>query len=466
MAMNQATNRLEGYEAKCLGDHRRAVRMAGMVETLIRRPSGKVCEVFRDDAERQAAYDFLEHATVRAEAVQEIAAIQTARRCVGQKSVLAVLDGSSLSLTDEGGTKGFGSVGPREKGASGLKVINVLAVTPTGQTVGVLAQEFWARGAAAERGYRPLHDRESYRWHLALDRAYAVMKKWSPETRLHALVDREGDATLLIKHLTELDCDFTVRANGTRKVLVGGRRVLLRPLLKKQAVIARYTVAVEDTERSPARVATLAVRAARVQMVLRDRHVGERSVRELTVIWAREENAPRGATPLDWLLYTTVPVRTAREALEGVVRYGYRWRIEDFHKMLKSGGGCVEDSQLRSVAAVIKWATLHAMVAGRAQRLRDASRTSPEVPASVEFTEAEIEALVLLKTAEKRRTETITADGLTLARAVRWTADLGGFAATGVSKKLPGATVIGRGLERVVDMVHIVAALRAAGKMR
>lgn len=456
-----------GFAASALGDVRRAKRFHKMLAALSRRPSGKVSEVFRRAADQQAAYDFLEHDTVDANAVQMLAFRETATRCRGHRSVYLVLDGSSLSLTDRTGTKGFGSIGNRGKNGRGLKVMNGLAVSTSGKTLGILSQRFWARGPKPAKGYRPLRDRESYRWHEAFDAAVESMRKWAPETRLHVLSDRESDATQFMRHVVASGCDFTVRANGTRKALVNGRRVLLRPLLKRLPVLARYSFEYAgDGGRSPARIATMAVRAARVRLVVRDHHIKQRHVLELTAVLAREERAPRGVKPLDWLLYTTVPVPNAAAAVAAIARYGYRWRIEDFHRALKSGGGCVEDSQLRSEAAVIKWATLHTMIATRAQRLRDAARTTPDAPASCELSDAEVEARVLLKTTEKRRNETVSGVELTLARAVRWLGDLGGFTATGASTKMPGTTVIARGLERVLDAAQIIEALRASGKMR
>ena len=52
---------------------------------------------------------------------------------------------------------------------------------------------------------------------------------------------------------------------------------------------------------------------------------------------AREENPPRGAKPLCWLLATTLRVETIDEAFTVLRWYAYRWRIERFHYVLKSG---------------------------------------------------------------------------------------------------------------------------------
>jgi len=465
--MSQAS-KLEsaGVAGKILGDVRRGVRLRKLVRELARRPSGKVSEVYREAAQLQAAYDFLEHDTVAADAVQRVAAQDTAMLCKDAESIFLVLDGSSLTLTDSAEKKDFGSVGSRGHGARGLKVLNALALSHSGATLGVLAQVFWARGDRPETGYRPLTERESNRWHQALDKARATLKESAPKTRLHVIADREADAALLMRHLLREDCDFTIRANGTRKVEVSGRRVSVHRHMKRQPVLTRLRLSIPRTGCRRARETTLSIRAAKVTLVLRDHHIDEPFKRVLTVVWAHEEHVIGGAKPLDWLLYTTVSATTATEGKQVVGNYTRRWRIEDFHRLLKKGGGDVEDCQLRSQAAVIKWATLHAMIASRAQRLRDASRSTPEAPATTELSEAEIEALVTIKTMEKRRNETVTADGLTLAQAVRWLGDIGGFAVTGASKKMPGTTIIGRGLERLVETVHLIGGLREMGKIR
>jgi hypothetical protein len=437
-----------------------------MLGGLAARPNGKVSEVFRSAAERQGAYDLLEHQGVSSEDVQRAAARAVAKRCAGLETVYLALDGSSLALADHDESKGFGSVGSRAQGGRGLKVLNALALGPQGQTIGAIAQSFWVRPSVTKKGYRPLEERESHRWHQALGDAQRVLAESAPHTRIHVLADREGDASALMQRIVADGCDFTIRANGTRKISLAGRRENLRHHLRRQKPIARCSVAVPERAGRPARIARLAVRSLRVTMVMRDHLVQKRRELSVTVVWAREEGSSSRDDGLDWLLYTTIEASTGQNALDAISRYAYRWRIEDFHRVLKTGGGCVEDSQLRSPSAMIKWATLHSMVASRALRLRDAARATPDQVATAELSDDEINALVVLKNKEKRRTETISAKDLTIKQAVRWIADLGGFTATGVSQTAPGATVIERGLERVLDAAQLLAALRAAGRLR
>ena len=448
-----------------LGDARRDERFLRLVTAASQNPSGRVSEAIPAGAQRQAAYDFLEHATVSPEAVTRAMARGAARQCAEFDEVLVALDGSSLSLSDATGLKGFGDVGAKAGGGVGLKVITGLAMTESGQPIGILAQEWWARLGKAPRKSqpRPLSERESQRWHNAIAQAREAAVEHARKTRLHFIVDREGDASLLMQHLVRERHAFTIRANGTRNVLnTKEKRVNVRGFLKKKAPCVSYKLQLPERTHRAARVATLNVRYASVKLVMRDRHTHKRETMAVSVVWALEEG--RVSEPLDWMLYTTTPVASAEEALAAVRRYTHRWQVEEFHRAWKRGLCAVEETQLRSKGAVTKWATILSVVAVRAEKLKLAARATPDVAASEYFSQDELEAIVVLKRDEKRRNEDVTDDPPTLSLAIRWLADLGGY--IGKWNGPPGATIIGRGLNRIEPVAQAIHALRAAGRLR
>jgi hypothetical protein len=57
----------------------------------------------------------------------------------------------------------------------------------------------------------------------------------------------------------------------------------------------------------------------------------------LTAIHARERGAPANRKPIEWKLITDLSVTFRREAIEELDWYALRWKIETFHKILKSG---------------------------------------------------------------------------------------------------------------------------------
>jgi len=57
----------------------------------------------------------------------------------------------------------------------------------------------------------------------------------------------------------------------------------------------------------------------------------------LTAIHSHGEILRKIARKIDWKLLTDLPVRTRQEATEKLDWYAQRWKIETFHKILKSG---------------------------------------------------------------------------------------------------------------------------------
>lgn len=115
----------------------------------------------------------------------------------------------------------------------------------------------------------------------------------------------------------------------------------------------------------------------------------------LTAVLASENGSlTSGEEPIEWLLLATPPVHSVDDAQ--LVRRGYsqRWRIEEFHRLWKTGACNVEDRQLRDRQAMIRWATILASVAMRLLRLTYLARTQPATPATVELTRPEIDAVV------------------------------------------------------------------------
>jgi hypothetical protein len=153
-------------------------------------------------------------------------------------------------------------------------------------------------------------------------------------------------------------------------------------------------------------------------------------------------------------LLTNRPVQSFSDAMQVIQGYAQRWRIEDFHRLWKSGACNVEDTQLRSREAVLKWATILAVTATRLQRLTYLGRHRPDLPALAELSPYEIAAVQIL-----RRHDPVTSRQVfTVGQAVQCLAELGGY--TGKSSGgPPGATVLARGLTRVQALASGIATL-------
>ena len=100
-------------------------------------------------------------------------------------------------------------------------------------------------------------------------------------------------------------------------------------------------------------------------------------------------------------------------------------------------------------------------MAARVERLKYLTRSSPDLSALQEFTEPELQALILLKRNRTKANEVLPASP-TISDATRWIAELGGY--TGKSSGGPPGTItIAQGPEKLASAAELVAAL---SKMR
>ena len=462
-----------------LGDARRTARAVEMALAASRRPGGRVLDVYRTSAERQGAYDFLENEAIKSEAIVDGIGLAVAGGSQGNPYVLVSIDGSSLNIVDRKKTKGFGIVGNASKSGRGLKVVTAYALQPDGTPIGVLDQQWWLRGTTNEdkawRRRRPTEQKETRYFNQAIEQSARRLEERAAGVRAWFLLDRESDRRATLELVQGLHQHwFTIRASHNRRVLnrtersgpLHHRRIFreaknrrfVDDVLRRTKVQGHIHVAVPAGPNRRRRCAALSVRVVAPHVWLYTQK-GPASVLQMTLIEVREVRAPRGEEPLHWRLWTNYPVKTFEDAKLVVENYAKRWRIEDFHKTWKSGACNVEDCQLRSAEAATKWATLMASVAARIERLKHRSRTEPQLPASVELSEYEVQALLFFKKKYKKKTETIPDDMPTLSQAVTWLAEIGGYTGPRVSGGPPGSITIRRGLEHILPAAQILESL-------
>jgi hypothetical protein len=360
------------------------------------------------------------------------------------------VDGSSLTLSDPAGKRGMGSIGTYRSKAQGLKVMNAIGVDVDGTPLGLLAQHWWtrprARVAKKHHHQRVLAEKETRHWLEVIDTVEERFKERDCRAVPWFQLDSEGDFREMIQAMDGRTSFITVRATHNRRVADPELRDLWTSL-DAQPSLGRYGLTVRPGLKRKGREACIEVRSCQVKLRLRDQRINSRGPYQwvtLSAVLALEVGTtPMGEKPIRWLLLTNHPVTSFHDACEVIFGYSQRWRVEDFHRTWKSH--ChVQDSQLRAPSRVQLWATILAAIAMRAERLKHLARNEPLQPASVEFSPEEIDAIIVL-----RRPSNV-GRGCTpsMADAVRWVADLGGY--TGKSSGgPPGSIVIGRGLAKV-----------------
>jgi hypothetical protein len=387
-----------------------------------------------------------------------------ARRSASESLVFCAIDGTSLNLTEYGHSKGFGPVGSRAKGGRGLKVMNAMVLSAAGVPLGVSSQQYWTRAERHRRSHRDKlrpDEKETRHWLDAMKQTREVMAEHAPSTRCWFQLDREGDAWPMLKEAGLGEHWFTIRACRKRRVLLpDGGKAYLWPLLAQQPAKTTYVLEVRASGRRKARRANMIVRACKVTLDVRDKRTGERSQIDVNVVQAIERGTtPVGEAPIQWTLLTNRPIEVIKDLTAVIAGYSMRWRIEELHRAWKSGACSVEDNQLRSTSAAIKWATILMGVAARIERIKQLSREKPDLPATDEFSPAEIRAAALLYFGKAAKTKVNPAASPTIADVTLWIAYLGGYTGKTSSGGPPGSIVLSRGLESVRAAAQAIEAL-------
>jgi hypothetical protein len=467
----------EEFGATRLGDIRNTRRLVAMATGAARCPSGKVSAVFDRAADREGAYDFLENEKVDADAVIEAMGRASARRAAGSAFAFVAIDSSSLSVTDNGGAKGFGRVAPLNLTVRGLMVMNAYAVSREGVPLGLVDQRYWNRGPTEKLTPAQRTKRDQHRRFDDKESAYFLRAATLAHERLAAegvqswvVIDRGGDSRDVLLGLHQLGCHFTVRASWNRD-LYGAEEGSLQATLDGAESLGKYNIEIGRSGRRAARTALVEVRAAQVTLHFRRRPLQDEEALRLFAVRIREIGPH--ADKVEWTLYTNVPVLSAEHAQKILESYRTRWRVEEFHRTWKQGECNIEDAQLGSVDALKKWAMVLAAVAARIERLKYLGRQQPKAPASIELTAPEIEALTLdrldrarkarayarSRPANKRPKVERVPETPTIGVAVAWLAELGGW--IGPRNGPPGSTTLARGLDRLSLLVEGIALARS-----
>ena len=444
---------VEEFGRSGIADHRWRRRLVAVASRAARRPGGRVTEVCVDDAERQGAYGLLESATVHASDVGAGMFAACARRAAGEAYVFWAIDGTSVTLTDRERRKDFGPIGTCSAGARGIKVMNAMMLSPSGVPLGISSQRWWTRPPKRRPKHRdcvPSDQKETRNWLEAMTETRKVMATHAPQTRCWFQLDREGDAWPMLTEAGREGSWFTIRSSWDRRVLVEGGQTYLRQLLAQQPVRGEYALEVRGMSKRQARTATMVMRACKMTLQFRDKTTSRRFSMDLNVVQAVEEGStPHGEKPIQWILLTNHPIQNTKDLTEVILGYSMRWRIEELHRTWKTGACRVEDTQLRSTKAVIKWATILIAVAVRIERIKQLSREQPQSPASAEFSLLEIKATVLLRFGEAAKTKVPPGTSPSMGDVTLWIAQLGGYTGRTSSGGPPGSITIARGLQQV-----------------
>jgi hypothetical protein len=361
----------------------------------------------------------------------------------GEKPVLLVQDTTDFDFSHHPHTSGMGPLENRYM--SGFLAHTTLAVSPSGVPFGMWEQEVWVReaarlGQARQRHERAFAEKESYKWVAGLPDLAAAQA----ETPVVTIGDCEAQIYEFMDQMVQQDVAFIVRACHERSTTLEGEEVFVA--VAQWPVQQRYTLSLHRRPDREARDAQVELRWGSLTLKAPPRARPHHPTLTVQVVDVLEPNPPPGEEAVHWLLLTSLPVSTLAQAQQIVTWYTYRWLIERFHYVLKSG--CkLEERQLQTQPRLERLLAVFNLVAWRLLWLTYQARQTPDASCLVALSEPEWQALY----AHHHHTTRLPTTPPTLQQATCWIAQLGGFLAR-KSDGDPGVKVLWRGWMRFQDI--------------
>jgi hypothetical protein len=436
-------------------------------------PGETFCGVARGDWAAVKGYyrliDQPDDTQVTAEAILAPHRARTVQRMKAHRTVLCIQDGTDLNYSALAQCEGLGVMGANQTGArgSGLHLHSTLVVSTEGLPIGVLKAQFTAPVAKSGKAKHARHARalaieqkKTFAWIAGL-RECVELHKELPETRQVCMMDREADFFELFDEQRKTGkVELLVRAKHDRMTLAD---VQLFDAVRKSPVQSALQIVVPRQSARPKKSKQKARKAreqrtADVQLhfmpiVLRppSDHKDKAPI-ALWVVHVREPSPPPDAKGLEWFLLTTCTINSVDDAQACLSWYCLRWRIEDWHRVLKSG--CrIEDLAHHSADRLERAVSINLVIAWRIMLMTLLGRACPELPAGVLLSDLEIK--VLQAYASKNNIKQPTHLGDT----IRLVARLGGYLGRN-NDPPPGHQLMWKGYKVLEIMCEAISLIR------
>jgi hypothetical protein len=459
---------LHEFQEANLGDPRRKARLVTLSDSLAAFPHSPINQACNDWAETKAAYRFFQNEQVREADILASHVGKTIQRAVSCKTVLAIQDTCYFSYTKHQKTTGLGVLTKTHSAqhdktltAMGIMMHTAFAVTTEGLPLGILDQKVFVRpekqatqNKEKKRSHKvngPIENKESMRWLTSLKKTHQAV---AGTLQVVTVCDREGDLYEFFECAHHIGASVLVRASADRWINKTHRgeenKDRLWDFVQRVPSCGTLDIDIPKRDQKPARRATLQVRYSAFTLNPPYAHIRHKTevLPNLTIyaILVKEAHPPHQEEALEWMLLTDLPINSWEDAVEKVRWYCLRWRIEVFHKILKSGLR-VEQCRLQTANRLMRYLTVMSIIAWRLYWITLIARTHPQL--SCELLLDGVEWKVLYSRIHK--TKSYPEQPPPMRDVVRWIAMLGGFLGR-KSDGEPGIITLWRGWMRLCDL--------------
>lgn len=323
---------------------------------------------------------------------------ETVKRIKASKAryILAIQDEMRLNYTDHYAKTELGSIGKNRRTEQyGLIQHSVLCVTNENVPLGLMDVSYFDYEEIETKIHadkRELKDKANHYWVTALK---AMRERLGHvEQRIVTVADREGDFYEFLHPLITTGEEFVIRAKHNRHTSQDTRvdNKKLWTLLEEAPVQGKLSVEMQDVDSREIKTINLNIKAIEVSLpVPKKITVKERKANNYQAIKLNVITAFNGDH--EWILLSSLPIKTVDQIKEIIEIYKARWHIEDYHKVLKTGYQVDEIYLHSSRQAIENLLVLASISACRLYWLIYVGRSDPDIKADQVFEEFEWKAV-------------------------------------------------------------------------
>ena len=366
--------------------------------------------------------------------------VTTRARCESNSVILVVEDTTDLNYWNHKETEGLGLLGG-QKTVLGLCVHSALALSESGDPLGLVGEHIWAPKTDGEKRKDPskfdIKDKESNKWLLALGWIDRMFNDF--EGTVIAVGDREADIYEHFAAKRGENVQLLVRIRDLRrKVEFEAQPCTVKDLALGMPLHGSLSVTLRRQKDREERQANLEVRYGPVTCLAPLKKKGD--ALPMWVVHVKEIEIKPGITPIEWYLFTTVPITSLADAVRVIQYYSKRWTIERFHYILKQGLR-IERLQFDNYKRLTNAIQLYLIIGWYLLRLAYIAKASPDQAASEYFDELDVK---LVEQVAKKKIQTVKQYVIALS-------SLAGFVPS-QKQPLPGEKLLWQSMRTLVAM--------------
>lgn len=429
-------------------DKRLNHRFLEVAQFFARNPNSILKQVIEDRNNLKAAYRLFDNPKITPKLILEPHVIATKQRISEEGKVLAIMDTTDIAFTSQTEREGMGPLGGFSQFIQGFQLHSAYVVSMSGQPLGFLSAETLVREKKETPGNRkiPAKNRESFKWITGLKE---IVDNTPEGSTCVILADRESDFYDFLNESTKLDARFCIRARWNRKLESDDLKLFdylnTLPIASEKVIdVSRKNTVTKKIEKVRSKVQ---ITYSKIEISPPEKPTTPDGYKHKPVIcWAvqiKESEPLENFEALGWVLLTNVEVLNLKDAEEKIEWYEKRPKVEEFHKILKSG--ChIEECQLQTKERVERLLAILIIIAWRIGWLTSINRIIPEEKCDLILSETEWKTLYCLR----YKTKTPPTKPYTIKEAVLMLAGLGGY----LNRKTdppPGVVVMWRGWKKL-----------------